>query len=162
MTHECENNIPRGRVIFEVDCEHCSFRGWTPGDGAIYPYPVISNSTGMLEESISNEFLRRIHEQPLRTRLNLIVEDWNITEHHIDRRFNAINTIANNFGLAFHRLHKVEDIKSEEPLLLTTLLQNPSLRDGIAECADQSPQGSSRIDENFETMMERLDRLRDR
>ena len=41
-------------------------------------------------------------------------------------------------------------------------MQNPSLRDGIAECADQSPQGSSRIDENFETMMERLDRLRDR
>lgn len=162
MTHECENNIPRGRVIFEVDCEHCSFRGWTPGDGAIYPYPVISNSTGMLEESISNEFLRRIHEQPLRTRLNLIVEDWNITEHHIDRRLNAINAIANNFGLAFHRLHNAEDIKSEEPLLLTTLLQNPSLRDGIAECADQSPQGSSRIDENFETMMERLDRLRDR
>ena len=48
---------------------------------------------------VSNEFLRRIHEQPLRTRLNLIVEDWNITEHHIDRRLNAINAIANNFGL---------------------------------------------------------------
>lgn len=162
MAHECENNVPRGRVIFEVDCEHCSFRGWTPGDGALYPYPIISSITGMLEESISNEFLRRIYEQPLRTRLNLIVEDWNITEHQIDRRFIAINTIANNFGLAFHRLHNADDINSEEPLLLTTLLQNPSLGDGIGECADQSPKGTSRMDENFDNMMERLDRLRDR
>ena len=162
MAHECENNIPRGRVIFEVDCEHCSFRGWTPGDGAIYPYPVISDSTGMLVESIHNEFLRTIHEQPLRTRLNLVVEDWSITEHHIDRRLDAINTIANSFGLAFHRLHNAEGIKSEEPLLLTTLLQNPSLRDGIGECADQSPQGSSRMDENFDNMMETLSQLRDR
>ena len=56
LTHECENNIPRGG-LFSSDCEHCSFRGWTPGDGAIYPYPVISNSTGMLEESIAMNFL---------------------------------------------------------------------------------------------------------
>lgn len=161
MAHECDYNISRGKVIFEVDCEHCSFRGWTPGDGFMYPYPVISSTTGMLEESISNEFLRMIHEQPLRTRLNLIVEDWNIAEHHVQRRFNSINTIANEFGLAFHRLHSAEDIQSEEPLLLTTLLQNLSLREGIGECADQSPQGSTRVDENFQNMMERLNRIRD-
>ena len=66
---------------FEDICIECGFLGWAPGDGFVYPIPVL-NGTRFSEGDYSDlSFLSQLIESPKRTRMNSLCSAWGVSAH---------------------------------------------------------------------------------
>jgi len=111
---------------FEDICIECGFLGWAPGDGFVYPIPVL-NGTRFSEGDYSDlSFLSQLIESPKRTRMNSLCSAWGVSNAgNLANRLEKLHNIVRPFGLDLVQLREGQNIPAthaeivnDEPLIL--------------------------------------------
>ena len=112
----------------EEVCKECGFKGWTPGDGKVYPIPKLENGKLVEAEEGNLDFLRDIISTPKRTRMSTMCEAWDINVKSLNDRFAEIEKKCSIYGLKAIKLrdgfeiektHK--EIVNDEPIIISSI-----------------------------------------
>jgi hypothetical protein len=111
---------------YEEVCGECGRSGWTPGDGFIYPIPVLEGANIVDGDHSDFQFLHKLIESPKRTRMNSLCSAWGIrSTGALVNRLESLRSKVRPFGLDLLQLREGQNIPEkhtpivgDEPLVL--------------------------------------------
>ncbi len=144
----CSPQCIHSGKIFTLDdiCTDCGRRGWSPGDGILYPFPKFQSS-GITYANDDRRDLLDIFREPKRTRLDVIAKCWGVKSTNPEKNLQQLSKIAANWGLELLALRdgvtlpqrpKLSNVVKDEPLILK-LQGHTHTSVPMPQCADGEP-----------------------